>query len=90
MPEPESEPLSWGPRSAHLCLLGESSGQKCMCPSDLSGFYSTATDMDRHTQLHMLLVARGHTPTCALLPLAVKHPGSLAGSVPLLAMIQVL
>lgn len=38
-------------------------GQKCMCPSDLSIFYSTATDMDQHTQLHMLLVTRGQTHT---------------------------
>lgn len=61
-----------------------------MCPSDLSIFDSKAADVDQHTQLHMLLVTRGHTPTCAMLPLVVKHPGSLAGYIPLLTMIQVL
>ena len=79
-----------GPRFAHCCRLGESLGQKRMSPSGLSIFDSKAPDVDQHTQLHKLLVTRGHTPTSAMLPLVVKHPESLAGYIPLLAMIQVL
>ena len=40
VPEPKPELLAWGPRFAHCCRLGESLGQKRMCPSGLSIFDS--------------------------------------------------
>lgn len=63
-------------------------GYKYLCPSDLSVFDSKAIDTYQHTQLHVLLFTRGHTPTRAPLPLVFKNPRPLAGYIPLPATVQ--